>query len=133
MSRHTKTHLPENETFICGNCGRMVTPPEGGTLYRNHCPYCLWSRHVDLKTGDRRASCRGLMEPIGIWARDRRDWSVIHRCRSCGLMRANRIAGDDNETLLFYLAARPLAELPFPAPAATGAGEHTHHGARNGH
>ncbi len=71
-----------------------------------------------MKTGDRRAGCRGLMEPIAIWARDKKDWSIIHRCTKCGFVRSNRIAGDDNEVILFTLAARPLAGLPFPAGVA---------------
>jgi len=125
----TINRVTHEEAFICGNCGMTVPPPEQGTRHRNHCPYCLWSRHVDMKTGDRRASCRGLMEPVGIWARDRRDWSIIHRCRGCGLMRANRIAGDDDETLLYGLASKPLAELPFPATAQKGPAELSYNGA----
>jgi len=35
-------------------------------------------------------------------------------CRQCGVVRANRIAGDDNEVLLISLAVRPLARPPFP-------------------
>lgn len=116
MSRQ-KT-INDNEAFICEHCGRQVLPAEIGTKHRNHCPYCLWSRHVDLRIGDRRAWCRGLMEPIGIWVKDRREWSIIHRCHACGIIRTNRIAGDDSETLLFWLAARPLTQLPFPADAA---------------
>jgi len=58
------------------------------------------------------------MEPSGSWGKDRREWAIIHRCRSCGIIRTNRIAGDDSETLLFWLAARPLTQLPFPAAAA---------------
>jgi hypothetical protein len=55
------------------------------------------------------------MEPIGIWIRGDGEWSLIHRCARCGMLRANRIAGDDNELRLFGLAARPLADLPFPS------------------
>lgn len=114
MSRK-KTHLHlENTPFICENCGCMVMPPESGTLHRNHCSHCLFSLHVDMRVGDRRSGCRGLMEPIGIWAPARKDWSIIHRCKNCGFMRTNRIAGDDNETLLLSLAVRPITRLPFP-------------------
>ncbi|MCK4542985.1 MAG: RNHCP domain-containing protein [Spirochaetales bacterium] len=115
MSRHDKNSINYNETFICGNCGRTVTPPESGSEHRNHCPQCLWSRHVDLRTGDRRSGCRGLMEPIAIWVRGRKEWAVVHRCLKCGFIRTNRIAGDDNEILLFTLAAKPMVLLPFPA------------------
>jgi len=68
-----------------------------------------------MKIGDRRSGCRGIMEPIGLWVPEKREWSIIHRCRKCGFIRTNRIAGDDNEVTLFSLAARPLTQLPFPA------------------
>ena len=45
----------------------------------------------------------------------RKEWALIHRCTRCGLIRANRIAGDDDEVQLFSLAARPLTEMPFPS------------------
>jgi len=92
-----------------------VVPAEHGTEHRNHCPYCLWSVHVDIRTGDRRSGCRGQMEPIGVWMKGRKEWALIHRCTRCGLIRANRIAGDDDEVQLFSLAARPLTEMPFPS------------------
>lgn len=88
----------------------MVT----GTEYRNHCPHCLRSLHVDLRVGDRRSSCGGVMDPISVWVKPDGEWSLVHRCGKCGLMRANRIAGDDNELLLVSLAVRPLARPPFP-------------------
>ena len=114
MSRN-KIHLhSENTPFICENCGGTVTPPESGTIHRNHCPHCLFSLHVDIRTGDRRSGCRGVMEPIGIWVPAKKDWSIIHRCTRCGFIRTNRIAGDDNEILLLSLAVRPVTILPFP-------------------
>lgn len=114
MSRK-RLHIHQESTpFICENCGLTVVPPESGTMHRNHCPHCLYSRHVDMRIGDRRSGCRGLMEPIGIWVPARKDWSIIHRCTKCGFIRTNRIAGDDNEMLLLSLAARPMTQLPFP-------------------
>lgn len=71
-----------------------------------------------MRPGDRRAWCRGLMQSIVIWVKDRGEWSIIRRRRSCGIIHTNRIEGDDSETLLFWLAARPLTQLPFPAEAA---------------
>jgi hypothetical protein len=114
MSRHNYNNN-DTETFICRNCGMTVSPTETGGSHRNHCPHCLWSLHVDLKKGDRRCGCRGLMEPITVWVKPAREWSIIHRCSSCGFIRANRIAGDDNERILFRLAAQPITMLPFPA------------------
>ncbi|MBB6478503.1 RNHCP domain-containing protein [Spirochaeta isovalerica] len=114
MSRQKKNIINYNETFICGNCGRTVSPQESGGEHRNHCPYCLWSRHMDLKPGDRRSGCRSLMEPIALWVRRDGEWAIVHRCSRCGFIRTNRIAGDDSEILLFSMAARAMTMLPFP-------------------
>jgi len=100
--------------FVCGQCGRAVPGLAPGTDYRNHCPACLWSMHVDMRPGDRRSGCRGLMEPVAVWVRPNGEWALVHRCRQCDALRANRIAGDDNELALVSLAVRPLARPPFP-------------------
>ena len=105
---------PDHLSFVCAHCGATISPPESGSEQRNHCPRCLWSLHVDLRIGDRHSACRGLMEPVGIWTKENGEWAVIHRCVSCGFLRANRIAADDDELRLFALAARPLTRLPFP-------------------
>ncbi len=54
------------------------------------------------------------MEPIGVEVRADGEWALIHRCTSCGAVRFNRIAGDDQELALLQLALRPLARPPFP-------------------
>jgi hypothetical protein len=54
------------------------------------------------------------MEPIAVWAKTGGEWAVVHRCAECGTLRANRIAGDDNEGLLLSLALRPLSRPAFP-------------------
>jgi hypothetical protein len=69
---------------------------------------------VDLRPGDRRCGCKGLMEPIAVSVRRDGEWAIVHRCQRCKAIRANRIAGDDNELALMSLAVRPLAEPPFP-------------------
>ncbi|MDC7124125.1 MAG: RNHCP domain-containing protein [Spirochaetales bacterium] len=113
MSRIRQNNT-NNESFICKHCGTTVVPILSGGRQRNHCPECLWSRHVDLAKGDRRCGCRGEMEPIGVWVKPSGEWSLIHKCVKCGFIRTNRIAADDNEILLFNLAARPITMLPFP-------------------
>lgn len=100
--------------FQCERCGEVVSGTAPGTEHRNHCPRCLWSLHVDLRIEDRRSGCGGMMEPISVWVKHDGEWSLVHRCRKCGLIRANRIAGDDNDLLLISLAVRPLAQPPFP-------------------
>ncbi|MFP4511296.1 MAG: RNHCP domain-containing protein [Spirochaetaceae bacterium] len=114
MSRDVVRIRHASESFVCVHCGRTIAPAESGTSNRNHCPYCLRSRHVDLKSGDRRSGCRAVMEPIGIWVQANGEWSILHRCERCGFIRSNRIAGDDNEAMLLGIAARPLSRLPFP-------------------
>ena len=69
---------------------------------------------MDIRPGDRRSGCRSSMEPIGVWVRGKGEWALLHRCRECGMIRSNRIAGDDNSLALMSLALRPLAQPPFP-------------------
>ena len=104
---------PES-AFVCARCNRAVPGAAPGSEHRNHCPHCLWSLHVDIRPGDRRSGCRGPMEPIAIWVQRNGEWALVHRCTECGVVRTNRIAGDDSELLLMSLAVRPLARPPFP-------------------
>jgi hypothetical protein len=102
-------------TFRCRHCGLDVPDDAPGTTHRNHCPNCLWSRHLDDDTpGDREADCGALMEPIAISVRGSGEWVLIHRCSGCDELGLNRSAGDDNPLLLLRLAVKPLAQPPFP-------------------
>lgn len=106
-----------SDGFTCIHCKRPVSGSAWGTQHRNHCPACLFSRHVDEQVGDRQSPCRREMTPIGIEVRTRQhsgEWSIIHRCAGCGVIRVNRIAGDDSERSLLALALRPLASPAFP-------------------
>jgi hypothetical protein len=92
------------EVFRCRHCRNMVGLVPSGGKHRNHCPYCLHSRHVDLKTlGDRLSPCGGTMAPIGAFTRADGEYSIIHRCLACGLERRNRIAADDDFELVTSL------------------------------
>ena len=108
------------ETFRCVHCRMDVSTSAPGTQHRNHCPFCLWSRHVDNEPGDRAADCRASMEPIAMTVRGDGEWVLIHRCGGCGVLHANRIAGDDNPLLLVRIAVRPLALPPFPLERLAG-------------
>ena len=101
-------------SFVCGYCGRIVDMEAPGTRHRNHCPQCLRSLHVDERKGDRDSGCGGIMEPIAVAVRHNGEWVLIHRCTVCGVLKDNRIAGDDNEMALLSLAVRPVARPPFP-------------------
>ena len=100
--------------FTCRNCGAFVAWAGGGTLQRNHCPWCLYSLHLDFEPGDRSADCGALMEPIAVWVRRKDEWCLIHRCLACGALSSNRVASDDHELALLSIAARPLGRPPFP-------------------
>ncbi|MEK7767773.1 MAG: RNHCP domain-containing protein [bacterium] len=86
MSRST-----ENKAFVCAHCGAAVLPLTNGS-YRNHCPLCLHSLHVDEAPGDRASGCGGLMVPRGLIHHGGKGWQVVHRCVACGAERANKVA-----------------------------------------
>lgn len=97
--------------FKCFNCGKEVTADKLiGTLNRNHCPFCLWSLHVDLKIpGDRKANCLGLMKPIDLTFKKDGEIMLVHRCQKCGYISKNRIAGDDDPQKI--LGVKDSAEI----------------------
>jgi len=86
--------------YTCIHCGMPIAAFAYGTHHRNHCPHCLWSRHVDIRAGDRACLCRGPMEPIALWQKEDGEIMILHRCRTCGTIKANRCAGDDDEQAL---------------------------------
>ena len=79
------------EDFNCGHCGAQVK----GDGYTNHCPRCLWSKHVDNNPGDRENPCGGLMEPIGVEMRGG-EYILIHQCKTCGEIRRNKSSTNDD-------------------------------------
>jgi len=89
----------------------MVGPLPAGGHHRNHCPYCLYSRHVDGRVpGDRASACGGSMAPIGTFVRRNGEHVLVHRCLTCRFERYNRIACDDYFELVLSLPvveARP--------------------------
>jgi hypothetical protein len=102
-------------SFRCVRCGLDVPLDAPGTAHRNHCPSCLWSRHVDDDVpGDRDSDCHASMEPIAIHVRRGGEWVLVHRCTGCDTVHLNRTAGDDNPLVLVHIAVQPLANPPFP-------------------
>jgi hypothetical protein len=89
--------------FKCSHCKQWVVVGQYmGTANRNHCNLCLWSKHVDIKKGDRRATCQAGMQPIGLTFRiedsmHRGEIMLIHACAGCAKLSINRIAADDGE------------------------------------
>ncbi|MFI5272819.1 MAG: RNHCP domain-containing protein [Ktedonobacterales bacterium] len=97
-----------DETFTCGRCKRFVGLLPSGGHHRNHCPYCLYSRHVDEgSSGDRASACKSLMAPIGAFQRPNGEHVLVHRCLGCGFERYNRIGADDDFDLVLLLPVLP--------------------------
>ena len=92
-ARHKFRHA-RNEGFLCEKCGLTVQPLRNGSC-RNHCPRCLWSKHVDDIPGDRASECGGTMQPVAVEQDGKRGWMLVHRCTLCGFVRRNRTALDD--------------------------------------
>ena len=86
------------EDFTCTYCGTVVK----GDGYTNHCPKCLWSRHVDINPGDRAAACRGLMQPIDFTIKHGR-YILTHRCTTCGVEKKNKTSKHDNFEVILRL------------------------------
>jgi Zn ribbon nucleic-acid-binding protein len=91
------------EDFECDNCTEQVK----GNGYTNHCPNCLYSKHVDINPGDRASNCKGLMKPIGI-AFKRGNEIIIHECIACGHRKNNRRSPLDNTDLIIKLSSNAV-------------------------
>ncbi|MCA9859303.1 MAG: RNHCP domain-containing protein [Thermomicrobiales bacterium] len=104
----------ETEAFKCGHCKTFVGPPISGGRHRNHCPLCLYSKHVDCTPGDRRNECRSLMKPVGTAFRRNGEQVIVHECLGCGDVRYCRAAADDHPLVCMRL---PPMELPVRAQA----------------
>ena len=101
----TKRFQRNREDFTCEKCGAEVV----GSGYTNHCPACLWSKHVDVNPGDRKERCGGLMEPVG--AESLRDsYVLLHRCTACGFERKNKVLKSDDFDTLLALARKTAEE-----------------------
>jgi hypothetical protein len=104
-----------NTDFRCSHCRQIVSanPILSGVQNRNHCPYCLWSRHVDLiQAGDRMSACKAKMRPVGLTLKRTLkrygsacagELMLIHECIECGKVSINRIAADDFAESLFEI------------------------------
>jgi hypothetical protein len=87
------------EDFRCENCGAQVR----GNGFTNHCPECLWSKHVDINPGDRAEPCQGLMEPVGVESKPA-GYRILFRCSFCGIQRWNKSAPEDDFEVLLRIA-----------------------------
>ena len=105
-ARQYRRFTARNEGFQCIVCDTSVPPASSG--YRNHCPRCLSSLHVDRFPGDRAEACAAIMDPVGL-SRRHGAWVIAHRCRACGRVRNNTVAADDVWERLVEVSTKPTA------------------------
>ncbi len=91
------------EDFTCGHCGKKVK----GNGFTNHCPFCLWGKHVDVNPGDRAAECGGMMRPTGIEIR-KGDVYILQQCEVCGHKRPNKAAPEDDRDVIIRLSVAKI-------------------------
>lgn len=91
----------KDENFICENCKKNVN--RLSYTARDHCPFCLYSKHVDINPGDRENTCKGMLEPIGI-EKFKDSYKIIYKCKKCGQLHKNIMANDDNMDLIINLS-----------------------------
>ena len=77
-----------DEAFVCENCGKQINPL--GYTCRDHCNYCLHSKHVDINPGDREEECHGDLEPIRVELDSKKGYVIIYKCKKCGAIRKNK-------------------------------------------
>ena len=78
-----------------------------GYTARDHCPYCLYSKHLDIFPGDRKNECKGLMKPIG-YMKKKKGEVILYRCTKCNEEHTNIIAKDDNIDKIIELSTKPI-------------------------
>jgi hypothetical protein len=86
----TQNFKRQIEDFVCENCGEEVL----GSGFTNHCPRCLFSKHVDINPGDRAEECGGLMEPLGVEL-EKGKYVITQKCLKCGRLWRNEASAGD--------------------------------------
>ena len=92
-----------DESFICENCKKVVE--KLNYTARDHCPYCLYSKHVDINPGDRANECKGLLQPIDI-EKFKNTYKIVYKCKKCNETHKNIMAIDDNMDLIIQLTVK---------------------------
>ena len=96
-----KKFTMRDEEFICENCQKKVE--KLNYTARDHCPYCLYSKHVDINPGDRQNTCQGLLKPISI-EKFKSTYKIIYKCQNCHQLHKNIMANDDNYNKIIELS-----------------------------
>jgi rubrerythrin len=98
-----KIFSKNDQGFICENCGKTVE--KLNYTSRDHCPFCLYSKHVDIFPGDRNNTCLGLLKPIYTVYNSKKGYIINYTCKKCGKAHKNKFAEDDNMDLIIKLSA----------------------------
>lgn len=96
-----KRFTMKDENFVCEQCKKKVE--KLNYTARDHCPFCLYSKHVDILPGDRSNPCLGPLKPIGI-EKFKNTYKIIYQCLKCQEIHKNKIANDDNMDLIIELS-----------------------------
>lgn len=97
-----KQFTMRDENFICENCHKEVKSL--GYTARDHCPYCLYSKHVDINPGDRNNPCKGLLKPIGI-EKFKDTYKILYKCEKCHQSHKNIVAKDDDMNAIIKISS----------------------------
>lgn len=97
-----KQFTMRDEHFICEKCHKEVLPL--GYTARDHCPYCLYSKHVDINPGDRKNTCKGLLKPIGI-EKFKDTYKILYQCEKCQKLHKNIVANDDDMNMIIKISS----------------------------
>lgn len=92
-----------DDEFTCENCGKKVNKLNYSA--RDHCPYCLYSKHVDINPGDRLNACKGMLKPVGI-EKYKNTYKILYKCEKCKEIHKNICANDDNMDLIIELSIK---------------------------
>jgi predicted RNA-binding Zn-ribbon protein involved in translation (DUF1610 family) len=89
--------IRKKENLKCYFCGAEVV----GNGYTDHCPVCLWGKHMDaIVPGDRASDCKGRMRPKRVLY-EKGKLIIEYSCEKCGhQFRVEAAAGDNKEILL---------------------------------
>ena len=106
-----KNPIHINESFRCEHCGKENKKAEG--TCRNHCAFCLYSKHVDAEVpGDRLSSCQSLMIPVRIEYDSKKGYQILHECLQCEKKILNKAAEDDNRENLIKIMQNQNIQPP---------------------
>ena len=109
-----KRFTKNDDGFVCVHCGKEVKPL--GYTSRDHCPFCLWSVHLDVNPGDRANDCHGNLVPVKATLDSKKGFVIIYKCDKCGEIHRNRAANEakvqpDNVNLIIKLTSAEVDGL----------------------